>query len=139
MAKEGPYVVERVSDGDTIAVRRGSSRVTVRLIGVDAPEIEGPYRHAEKGGYDARREMERIIAGRKVFLQLDSYQPERDSHGRLLAFVYAGGILANGEIIRRGYARAYRKFRHDRRDEFLRYENEARAAGRGLWKNGGSP
>lgn len=134
--REGPYRVERVSDGDTIAVRRGTSRELVRLIGVDAPEIDGPYRRAEKGGDQARAELEKLLGGDKVVLQFDPYQGLRDQHGRLLAYVYAGERLVNREIISRGYARAYRKFKHERREEFIRLEKEARAGKRGLWKNG---
>jgi micrococcal nuclease len=134
--REGPYVVERVSDGDTIAIRRGNRRVLVRLIGVDAPEVDGPYRRREKGGDLAKREMEKLVAGRKVHIQGDPHQPLFDTHGRMLAYVYEGRTLVNGEMIRRGYARAYRKFRHEQRETFIRYENEARTGKRGLWKHG---
>lgn len=134
--REGPYRVEKVSDGDTIAVRRGNSRELVRLIGVDAPEIEGPYRRAEKGGVESRIELEKLLQGKQVILEFDAQQGLRDQHGRLLAFVYTGNVQVNREQISRGYALAYRKFKHAHREEFIRLENEARARKRGLWKNG---
>jgi micrococcal nuclease len=134
VAPQGPFPVEKVIDGDTIAIRRGGQRVLVRLIGVDAPEVAGPHRRAERGGGESRRELERLLVGRRVTLQADPRQPERDRHGRVLAHVYAGDTFVNAEMIRRGYARAYRKFRHTHRDAFIRYEKEARAAKRGLWR-----
>jgi endonuclease YncB( thermonuclease family) len=81
--------------------------------------------------------MESLLAGRKVFLERDLYQPARDEHGRLLAHVYGpDGTDVGAELIRRGYARAYRKFRYGRKDVFIRFEDEARRARRGLWLRG---
>jgi endonuclease YncB( thermonuclease family) len=34
----GEYQVSRVIDGDTIEVRKGTIKLTVRLVGIDAPE-----------------------------------------------------------------------------------------------------
>jgi endonuclease YncB( thermonuclease family) len=35
----GEYQVSRVVDGDTIIVNKGDAKTTIRLVGIDAPEI----------------------------------------------------------------------------------------------------
>jgi endonuclease YncB( thermonuclease family) len=37
-AHAGEYKVSRVIDSDTIEVRKGTIKLTVRLVGIDAPE-----------------------------------------------------------------------------------------------------
>jgi endonuclease YncB( thermonuclease family) len=39
VAHAGEYQVSRVIDGDTIEVRKGAIKLTVRLVGIDAPEV----------------------------------------------------------------------------------------------------
>lgn len=134
---QGPYVVMHVSDGDTIVVRgEGRKPLTVRLIGVDAPEVDGPYRKAEAGGWEARGFVGSLLRDQPVFLESDPQQGPRDKHGRILAYVYRANdcVLINGEIIKQGYGESYRRFRFSHREEFARYEQEARKHRRGLWK-----
>ncbi|MEN3009797.1 MAG: thermonuclease family protein [Candidatus Bipolaricaulaceae bacterium] len=84
--------VVRVIDGDTIVVRILAippelsrvllleSEVTVRYIGVDAPEVGKP-------GFEEAKALNRLLVdGRKVYLELD--QTPFDKYGRLLAYVY---------------------------------------------------
>lgn len=133
----GPYAVLHVSDGDTIVVRgEGRKPVTVRLIGVDAPEVDGPYRRAEPFGAEARDFAGSLLNGQPVYLESDPEQGVRDKHGRVLAYVYRARdcVLINGEIIRQGYGESYRRFRFRHREQFARYEQEARKGRRGLWK-----
>ena len=35
----GEYQVSRVVDGDTIIVKKGATKLTIRLVGIDAPEV----------------------------------------------------------------------------------------------------
>jgi len=134
---QGPFVVMHVSDGDTIVVRgEGRKPVTVRLVGVDAPEVDGPHRKAEPGGVKAREFVGSLLSGQPVYLERDPQQGVRDKHGRVLAYVYRAGdcVLLNGEIIRQGYGETYRRFRFRDREQFARYEEEARKSRRGLWR-----
>lgn len=121
-------LVAEVVDGDTLRLATGEM---VRLIGVDAPEREGPYTREEPFGAEATEVARRLAEGRRVRLEVG---PERrDAYGRTLAYVHVGEVDLNAELIRRGLARAYRRFAHRRLDEFVRLEAEARAARRGLW------
>lgn len=135
---DGPFAVAHVSDADTIVVEvPGRKRLTVRLIGVDAPEIEGPYRKAEPGGVEARQFVQSMLERADVYLESDPSQRSFDQYGRRLAYVHRASDCAfvNGEIIRQGHGENYRKFRFRHRDLFDRYEREARSRRLGLWQH----
>ena len=105
-------VVTAVTDGDTIKVRRGSSkRYTVRLIGIDTPETKKPGTPVECGGREATSNMHRLSfkagKGRRVRVTTDPSQDRRDRYGRLLAYVKsARGSLAAAQL-RAGWAAIY--------------------------------
>ena len=123
------HTVVTVFDGDTIALDDGRK---VRLIGVDAPEVESPYRKREPFGDESRVYLSALILEKKISLVVGD--PPKDRYGRTLAYVYMGDVLVNGRIIRDGWAFAYRKFHHQWSDLFLIYEREARSRGIGIWK-----
>ncbi len=95
--------VVRGIDGDTIRVRVRGKAHTVRVIGVDTPETVHP-------------------TGDTV-----------DRYGRLLRYVYLDGENFNARLIREGYGHAIRRFRYSLKAQFIRLEDSARKAGRGLW------
>ena len=68
-----------VIDGDTIRLDTGE---TVRLIGIDAPELSQP------GGELSRQYLAQMILGKKI--TLDRGCEDRDKYNRLLRFVYIG-------------------------------------------------
>ena len=53
-----------------------------------------------------------------------------DRYGRLIGVCVTGPVDLNAEMVRRGWALAYRRYSTDYVDE----ENDARAAGRGIWQ-----
>ncbi len=122
--------VSRVFDGDTLLLHDGTR---VRLIGVDAPEMDTPYTVREPYGPESKAFLSSLVMDREV--RLSCTDPARDKYGRILAYVYAGDVLVNGRMIREGWARAYRQFRHPWRDLFIMYEKEARSQGLGMWKD----
>ena len=127
---EGPVV--RVVDGDTIHVRVGARVETVRYIGVNTPEVRHPSRGEEPGGRAASRVNGELVRGRHVRLELDVQA--RDRYGRLLAYVWVGGVMVNAELLRRGYAAVMTVPPNVRYQAlFLRLQREARESARGLW------
>lgn len=122
-------LVARVLDGDTLVLATGER---VRLIGINAPEIAGLRRLVPQPfGPEAAAFARRLAEGRRVRLEFD--RERRDTYGRTLAYVFVGDLDLNAEMIREGYAVAYRRFPHRRYDEFLALEAEAQRARRGLW------
>ncbi len=123
------YTVTEVYDGDTIKIDDGR---IVRLIGVDAPEVESPYRHLEPFGNESKAYMETFVLKKKV--RISSGKEPLDKYGRTLAYVYLkDGTLVNGRIIKDGWAMAYQRFDFEYKDLFIAYEKEARSKAIGIW------
>ena len=129
--------VDRVVDGDTVRVLTpaGESE-SVRLIGVDAPEMRpregGPPAHYAERATDWLRNR---LDGERVTLRLPETRT-RDRYGRLLAYVYLDDSEDVGEsLVAGGYAYADRRFAHDLRRHYERAEAAARGKKRGLWAN----
>ena len=125
--------VVRVVDGDTIHVRVGAHVEKVRYIGVNTPEVHHPTKGVEPGGREAAAVNRRLVQGQGVRLELDVQ--ERDRYGRLLAYVWVGGVMINAELVRLGYAQVMTVPPNVRyQDMFLKLQREAHQAGRGLWR-----
>lgn len=136
-AQETGTVVE-VVDGDTLRVRAGEETRTVRLIGIDAPERSHPSRMVEFLADEAAAFLASLCEGKTV--TLEPGDEDADRHGRLLRYVLLpppDGRLVNREMIRRGYARVYRRFRFSRKAEFIDAERAARTEEKGIWREKG--
>jgi micrococcal nuclease len=120
--------VAEVIDGDTLRLWDGRR---VRLLQIDTPE-RGEECYAAR----ATAVLAALVpTGERVRLVADTRLDRRDSYGRLLRYVVAGGRNANLELVRRGAAMPY--FYRGERGRYaavlLRAARAARAAGRGLW------
>lgn len=125
-------LVTRVVDGDTIEVRYRSRELTVRLIGIDAPETVAPGQPVECYGPAASAFTDRELEGRRVRLEFDVERIDR--YGRTLAYVWRGDELFNETLVRRGYAFVTTYPPNVRYvDRFLSAQREARARERGVW------
>lgn len=95
----------RVIDGDTIEVEIESEIESVRLIGIDAPEIEGK---TKEKGIEAKNYLEKLVEGKKIRLEADETQDNRDIYNRLLRYVFLeDGKMVNAEMIKSGMAKEY--------------------------------
>lgn len=124
--------VVRVVDGDTIVVRLGGREERVRYIGVDTPESVKPGTPVQCFAERASAFNAQLVEGKRV--RLDGDAEARDRYGRLLAYVHAGGVFVNAELVRRGYARPLTVPPNVRyADRFARLASAARERGTGLW------
>jgi micrococcal nuclease len=132
--RRGSFVrVIRVVDGDTFHVLRGGRDVTIRLIGIDTPEVGWYGGEAECFGSTAGVFLRRLLDGERVRLEFDA---ERiDPYGRTLAYGYLeDGRMLNVLLVRRGYAQITIYEPNDRHEPALRKaQAAARLDGRGLW------
>ena len=92
---DGYYDVKRIIDGDTFELTDGKS---VRLIGIDAPEV------GEACSTQSTNQLSSLIGGETVYLEKDV--SETDIDGRLLRYVYVNGVFVNFELVYYGYAYA---------------------------------
>jgi len=99
----GPVV--RVIDGDTIVVELDGQNERVRYIGIDTPEMNDERPTIRRVASAAKAANARLVAGRRVRLELDAER--RDRYGRLLAYVWVGDTMVNEALVRAGYAVPY--------------------------------
>ena len=127
-SRAGKARVERVVDGDTVAL---SGLGTVRLIGIDTPEVFG---RAECFGRRASAFTRTVLSpGRRVRYRLGA--EERDRYGRALAYVWLpDGRLFNALLVEGGYAQPLTiPPNDDYATRFVAAARRARRDGRGLW------
>ncbi len=129
-----PGRVLRVEDGDTIHVLVGGHPYSIRLLGINTPEIK---RYQECFGPEAAEVTRQLVEGKVVYLEKDVN--EMDKHQQQLRYVFVldeqgGELHVNLELLRQGYART-RYYPQDTKyqDVFELAEQEARAAQRGAW------
>ncbi len=124
-----PYLCTSVVDGDTIVVK---SLGSVRLIGIDTPEMNYELGVPQPFALEAREFCERFVLRKTVLLEFD--EVKRDRYGRALAYVFVGDTFVNAELIRAGLATAYHFRPNDRyKGEFKQLERDAKRKRRGLW------
>lgn len=101
----------------------------MRYILVDTPET---YNGVEPFGPEATEANKILVAGKTV--QLEKDVSETDRYGRLLRYVYVGGIMVNEELLRQGFAQVA-TYPPDIKyvDRFLAIQQEARETEQGLW------
>lgn len=137
-----PALVDRVVDGDTIRVRveepggaiPPTDSVGVRLLNVDAPELDHPERGRDCGASEAATFVEGLAPpGTLVWLSADT--EDRDHYDRPLRAVFTeDGRFVNAELTRAGWAEAVLFEPNDRfHGRMVELEGEARTQRRGVW------
>ena len=136
--------VVRVIDGDTIAIDLiGSLHDTVRLVGVDTPEIYNRNRIGEYGsitdtdcldewGARASQYVAKMLDGKPIALTVNE-PDQRDTYGRLLAYVLLDGVDFNAVLIEQGYGRAHLEYPSLKENEYLELQSQAMSRETGLW------
>lgn len=142
--------VTHVTDGDTMDVRFPDGRTeTVRLLGVDTPEVHAETDPAEwegvpetaagdewlRGwGEEASEFAAAELDGATVSIRTDPRADRRGGYGRLLVYLRHpdDDRSFNRLLVERGYARLY-DAPFSRLDAFAAAERAAREAGAGVW------
>lgn len=130
------YKVETVVDGDTVKVDMDGKSETLRLIGIDTPETVDPRKPVQCFGEEASKKAKETLTGKKVSLEADPTQGERDKYQRLLRYVYfEDGTSFNKWMIEEGYAHeyTYQSNPYKYQNEFKDAERSARENKMGLW------
>ncbi len=84
--------VEHVSDGDTItAITGNQTKLRLRLLGIDAPEVPHGDKPGQPFGQEARDYLDHLIGGKTV--RVDAYGA--DEYKRVLAVVWDEQVNIN--------------------------------------------
>ena len=122
-------LVTRVFDGDTVEAA-GVGRV--RLLGIDAPEMGGPFERPAPFAIEARDALQALVLHRWVRFECDGTR--RDVYGRSLFYIsLESGEFINATLLRIGVARVSARTRLRRWDDLRRAEAEAQSRRRGMW------
>ncbi|KAH9477145.1 putative endonuclease lcl3 [Psilocybe cubensis] len=122
--------------------------IHIRIAGIDAPEAAHFGKPAQPYAAESLEWLRNNILGKSVYCQV----LRKDQYTRIVAQVYLSprilpGFLFHGknvsaEMLKAGWAVTYQQagaeYGHLGKDGFLRLENEAKAARRGIWKGGKS-
>jgi micrococcal nuclease len=121
--------VAYVVDGDTVALASGAR---VRLLQIDTPEVGSGECYSRRAAKDLRR---LLPSGTTVALEEDSRLDSVDRYGRLLRYVFRGGLNVNLALVRQGDATVwfYGGVRGRYAARLLAAARRARAERRGLW------
>ena len=102
----GQYEVYRVVDGDTFVVKHGSVKLTIRMVGIDAPEAStSKHRAGQPFSRQSTQHLSSLILNKTV--DVKSYGSDRN--GRTLGEVFLlNGKNVNLEMVQVGLAEVYR-------------------------------
>jgi len=120
-------VVSKILDSDTLETnKKGHKRIS--LYGIDAPEEDQPF------GKEAKDFFRKKVFKKKIKEKV--YDKKDD--GTDIALVFAGGKNINELMIKAGYAWVYQPSCDESFcDDWVRYEEEAKAQKKGLWGGSG--
>lgn len=111
-----------VSDGDTLTARPANGeQMKIRVAEIDAPESRQPYGAASK----------RSLSDLCFNVHAEILPQKTDRYGRTVARLTCRGEDASAHQVRTGMAWVFDRYVTDRSLYLL--QDEARAAGRGLW------
>jgi micrococcal nuclease len=119
-----PVKVTKIIDGDTFETEIGQ---TVRIIGINAPEISDIF------GQESKGYLSDLIVNRTVDLQSDNISNDTDQYHRLLRYVMLDGVDINKKMISDGFAFAYLKYRFTKSKEYEQAQIQARETNAGIW------
>ena len=113
------YKVIKVSDGDTISVKKLKNNVLdgdlikVRLYGVDAPEKDQDF------GYESKKALMNYVSKKTIEIDIKS----KDRYGRSVGILYVDGRNINEELLRDGYVWYYEQYDKNNERSRLLQEN----------------
>ena len=118
-------LVVKVIDGDTIIVNHNNDRRKIRLLYIDAPEIDQVY------GKDSKVFLKNILSNQTITVNTI----KKDKYNRELSEIYlyfdGNPVFVNAKMIKSGNAWVYKI---NRKNEYLiNLENFARTHKSGLW------
>ncbi len=130
------FKVLKIFDGDSLQVAAMDLVFSIRLCGIDSPEIGDGDQQSQPFSREAKAYLETLLNSREVSLKSHG----ADSYHRQLAEIFMDGKNINIEMIKQGLAEVYKGDPPKTLDLhlYLKAEEQARKAGKGIWKLGKS-
>ena len=128
----GQFKVTRVTDGDTVKVAGNDEKMTIRLVGIDAPETS---KKKNEPGQPFSRKSTKYLASLVLNKSVEVKSYGIDRYGRTLGVVFVSGKDMNLEMVKAGLAEVYRGKPAGGLDlgPYWNAEAEAKKTGIGMW------
>ncbi|MBN2558869.1 MAG: thermonuclease family protein [Clostridia bacterium] len=122
-------------DGDSTLLFIDGESVEVRFLAIDTPEMDADDGGLRELASDAGEFTWDILANAgSIIIERDSQSDAYDKYGRLLAWVWADGVLLNHSLVSRGFATVRYLYGDYRHTSFLFEAQEyAMNNGAGVW------
>ncbi len=130
------YRVIDVLDGDTLVANVAGKEVTVRLIGIDTPEVMDPRKPVQCYGPEASAKAKEILSNKEIYIEKEKAKGNYDKYGRVLAYAkFTDGTSYNQYMIENGFAKEYtfNKEKYKYQKEFKDAQKKAKKEKLGLW------
>ena len=131
----GQFKVTRVTDGDTVKVAGNGEKMTIRLVGIDAPETS---KKKNQPGQPFSKKSTNHLAGLVLNKSVEVKSYGTDRYGRTLGVIFVGEKNVNLEMVKAGLAEVYRGKPAKGLDlkPYWDAETEAKKTGIGMWSLG---
>ncbi len=143
-SKPQSCLVTKVVDGDTFEVLTAGTTRTVRLLGVDTPEV---YQENRLGEYQSVSDLdclkdwgvraseftEDYLEDRKIFISFDYLTGRTGDYGRLLGYLEVDGRDFGKILLEKGFARVYSEENFQKKQTYLLIQEKAQTEQVGLW------
>ena len=128
------FIVVKIFDGDTIQVEGVGLRFTIRLVGIDAPELARKGKKDQPYSQEAKEKLSLLLDKKTISLT----QYGTGGYNRVLAEIFVNETNVNLEMVRSGLAEVYRGKRPGKFDasRYVQAENLAKNAQKGMWVQG---
>ncbi len=124
--------IKKVFDGDTFQIDIQGKREIVRLVGVDAPEIDEGREKVRLMGLLSKEFALYHLENKEIYILID--KQGRDKYGRLLVYLWLPNMkFFNELILEEGFANVDTRFYNPYLKKFIEAERIARDGGKGLW------
>jgi endonuclease YncB( thermonuclease family) len=129
----GEFKVVRVYDGDTIKAIENGKEVTIRLVGIDAPEIS-TKKHLPGQPFclEAKEYLSALVLNKVVNIKFYG----KNKSGKSLGEIFAEKVNINIEMINAGLAEVYRGVPAQNLEiaSYRDAERKAKEAVKGIWE-----
>jgi endonuclease YncB( thermonuclease family) len=112
----------RVVDGDTIRAEAKGKEIKIRLVEIDAPEMNQPF------GAQSKNFLNRLLYEKDVTL----ISQGEDRYGRVLGNLFSNELNVNMLMVKFGFAWVYEKYAKN--SSLYKHQDQAKAENLGLWQ-----
>jgi endonuclease YncB( thermonuclease family) len=112
----------RVVDGDTIRAEAKGKEIKIRLVEIDAPEMNQPF------GAQSKNFLNRLLYEKDVTL----ISQGKDRYGRVLGNLFSNELNVNMLMVKFGFAWVYEKYAKN--SSLYKHQDQAKAENLGLWQ-----